>query len=367
MSKPTILVTGATGKTGATVVVQLRARDARVRALVRGPGPRVDRLQALGAEVVIGDLFDPGQVERALRGVTRLYFCPPWHPHMLQSAVVVAAAAQQARVELIVGLSQWLASPSHPSLASRQSWLVDRLFDMVPGAAHVTVNPGFFADNYLALLGMAAQFGILPMPLGAGRNAPPSNEDIARVVAGALLDPDRHAGHTYRPTGPRLLSADDIARIMGEVLGRRVRHVEMPLLMFMKALRVLGPRLGIDAFQQSGLRHYIAEHQRGAFEVGAPTDHVRLVAGVEAEDFATIARRYLGRPEVQRTPANFLRSFRDLMLVAFTPANRLDRFERLQQHPVVARPELAVASERWAREHGIRGLQPSGGLVTNAS
>jgi len=358
MNRPTILVTGATGKTGAAVVAQLRAKDARVRALVRGPGPRAEHLRSLGAEVVVGDLFDPAQVERALRGVTRLYFCPPWHPHRLQSAVVVAEAAQQARVELIVGLSQWLASPAHPSLASRQNWLVDRLFDMVPGAAHVTVNPGFFADNYLTLLGMAAQFGVLPMPLGAGRNAPPSNEDIARVVVGALLEPDRHAGHAYRPTGPRLLSADDIARIMGEVLGRRVRHVEMPLWMFMKALRVLGPRLGIDAFQQSGLRHYIAEHQRGAFEVGAPTDHVRLVAGVEPEEFATIARRYLGRPEVRRTAANVVRALRDLVLIAVTPATRLDRFERLQQHPAAASPELAVASARWASEHGVGGLDP---------
>jgi uncharacterized protein YbjT (DUF2867 family) len=31
-------------------------------------------------------------------------------------------------------------------------------------------------------------------------------EDIARVVVAVLMDPDKHAGKVYRPTGPALLS-----------------------------------------------------------------------------------------------------------------------------------------------------------------
>ena len=37
MSRPAILVTGATGKTGRAVVAQLREQDWPVRAVVRGP------------------------------------------------------------------------------------------------------------------------------------------------------------------------------------------------------------------------------------------------------------------------------------------------------------------------------------------
>jgi NAD(P)H dehydrogenase (quinone) len=51
---------------------------------------------------------------------------------------------------------------------------------------------------------VAAQLGVLPAPTGAGRNAPPSNKGIARVAVGALLDPHRHDGRAYRPTGPTL-------------------------------------------------------------------------------------------------------------------------------------------------------------------
>lgn len=107
------------------------------------------RLAATGAEIVVADMFDPSQVQAALSGVQRLYYVPPWHPHVLHSAVAFATAAHREGVEAAVGLSQWLAQPDHPSLATRHNWLIDRLFADLPGVAHVVVNPGFFADNYL--------------------------------------------------------------------------------------------------------------------------------------------------------------------------------------------------------------------------
>jgi hypothetical protein len=91
---------------------------------------------------------------------------------MIQGAVAFAVAAREARHEHIVGLSQWLASQSHPALTTRQSWLVDRLFSMTPGVAHTMINPGFFADAYLAPIGLAAHFGVFPWMYGNSCNAP---------------------------------------------------------------------------------------------------------------------------------------------------------------------------------------------------
>ena len=352
MSTPLILVTGATGKTGAAVVELLRAKGARVRALVRARDRRSERLHALGAEVVVADMFDPVQIGAAMRGISRAYYVPPWHPQMLHSAVSFATAAREARVEAIVGLSQWLASPSHPSLATRQLWLVERLFATLPETLHITIAPGFFADNYLSgFIRFAAQLGVLPFPGGESRNAPPSNEDIARVVVGTLLDPERHAGGRYRPTGPQLLSVREMAAALGDALDRPVRHVETPIWMMMKAIHATGSTLGIDDYLLSGLRHYYEEHQRGTFALGAPTTHVRDVADVEPEDFATIARRYARRPEAQRTRRNQLRALGDFIRVGVIPASNLDRFVQRQQHPLPYAPELAANSAQWAREH----------------
>jgi hypothetical protein len=134
-------------------------------------------------------------------------------------------------------------------------------------------------------------------------------------------------------------------------LGRRVRHIDIPPRMFMKALRVNGKRFGFDQFFQSGMRHYGPEYALGTWEVGGPTTHVRDVAGVEPEDFLTIARRYVGGPESRRTAGNFMRQLWNMMLIGVTPMHRLDRFDRLQQHPYPAHPRLAGESVVWRNEH----------------
>ncbi len=351
MTTTQVLVTGATGKIGGAVATQLLEKGVRTRAVVHREDARSARLRALGAEVVVADMFDIQQVQAAVNGVDRLYFNPPYHPHALDSAVAFAVAARRSKVEAVVALGQWLASPEHPSLMTRHAWLTDRLFALLPDTAHVAVDPGFFADNYMQLIPLAAQLGVLPTPTGAGRNAPPSNEDIARVAVGALLDPHRHDGRAYRPTGPTLLTAAEIAAAFAEALGRRVRHIDIPPWMFMRAIRVNAKRLGADLFFQSSLRHYLPEYTLGTWEVGGPTTHVRDVAGVDPEDFLTITRRYVNGPESRRTTGNLVRQIWQFMLTGLIPMHRLDRFDQRQQHPQPSQPRLSGRSAVWRSEH----------------
>ena len=350
MANTRVLVTGATGKIGGAVAAQLLQKGVPTSALVHRDDERSARLRALGADVIVADMLDIQQVQAALDGVDRLFFNPPYHPHALDSAVGFAVAARRSGLEAVVALGQWLASPEHPSLMTRQAWLTDKLFALLPDTAHVAVDPGFFADNYLNLVPMAAQLGVLPVPT-AGRNAPPSNEDIARVAVGALLDPHRHDGRVYRPTGPTMLSGAEIADAVGEALGRRVRQIDIPPWMFMRAVRVNAKRLGADLFFESSVRHYLPEYALGTWEVGGPTTHVRDVAGVEPEDFLTIARRYVTGPESRRTARNLIGQIWNFTLIGLVPMHRLDRFDRRQQHPQPAHPRLSGQSAVWRHEH----------------
>jgi NAD(P)H dehydrogenase (quinone) len=351
MKTTRVLVTGATGRIGGAVAAQLLEKGVTTRAVVHRDDKRSARLRALGAEVVVADIFDIQQVQAAMDGVDRLYYNPPYHPHALDSAVAFAVAARRSGVEAVVALGQWLASPEHPSLSTRQAWLTDRLFELLPDSAHVAVDPGFFADNYLQVVPLAAQLGLLPVPTGGRRNAPPSNEDIARVAVGALLDPHRHDGRAYRPTGPTLLSGQEIADAVGTALGRRVRHIDIPAWMFMRAVRQNAKRIGADLFFESSLRQYLSEYPLGTWEVGGPTTHVRDVAGVEPEDFLTIARRYTTGPDSRRTPSNFVRQVWQFTLTGLVPMHRLDKFDRQQQHPQPAQPRLSGQSVVWRNEH----------------
>jgi len=348
MKHPKILVTGATGRTGRAVADELLAKGVPVRAVVHSKDARSAALEREGAETVVADMFDPDQLLAVMHGTQRAYYLPFYHPYMIQSATAFAIAAQEAKLEAVVSLGQWLASPAHPSLTTRQAWLVDQVFSMMPGVAHVRVNPGYFADNYLRLIAYAAHLGVLPTITGDGKDAPPSNEDIARVVVAVLLEPDKHAGKQYRPTGPALLSASDVAEILSRVLGRKVRRVDLPWRMFLKAAR----SGNVGDFLVSALRHYAEDHKQGAFAFGAPTNDVLQVTGRPAEDFETTARRYAARPEAQRNFASWLRTFADFMRTPIMPGYNPERLERELRYPMPPVPLLVMANERWKVEHG---------------
>jgi NAD(P)H dehydrogenase (quinone) len=349
MIKPRIIVTGATGKTGSVVVSELLKAGFPVRALVRAEDDRSARMKAQGAEIASADMSDVERVADALRDVQGAYYCPPLDPYMIQGAVAFAVAAKEARLEQVVALTQWLSSPSHPSLMTRQHWLVDRLFSMIPGVAHTIVNPGFFADAYLQTIGLAAHLGVFPWLYGESRNAPPSNEDIARVAVAALINPARHAGKSYRPTGPELLGAEDMAKAIGRALGRSVRVAPTPTWLFMKGARMAG--LPIDVL--SNVRYYIDDHRRGAFEAGAPTTDVLDATGRSPEDFETIARRYAAQPRNQRTLGNWLREFAQFMIAPLNPGFNFDRYDRELRRPFPSQPQFAPESKVWRREHSI--------------
>jgi len=89
-------------------------------------------------------------------------------------AATFAVAAAQSDLKLIVTITQWLGHPQHPSLATRQSYLTDHIFDMVPGVDVIKINTGWFADNYILpeLLAMVTQLGMFPFPLERGRLLP---------------------------------------------------------------------------------------------------------------------------------------------------------------------------------------------------
>jgi NAD(P)H dehydrogenase (quinone) len=363
MNRPRIIVTGATGKTGSVVVAELLKAGYPVRAMVHREDDRSARLKAQGADIVVADMSDVERIADALRDIQRAYYCPPYDPYMIQGAVAFAVAAKESRLEQIVGLSQWLASPSHPSLATRQSWLVDRLFSMTPGVAHTIINPGFFADAYLVTIGLAAHLGVFPWMYGNSRNAPPSNEDIARVAVGALMNPARHAGQSYRPTGPELLGADDMAQAIGRAVGRSVRVVPTPTWLFMKAARMAG--MSIDLM--SNVRYYIDDHKRGGFELGAPTTDVLNVTGRSPEDFEIIARRYAAQPRNQRTIGNWVREFAEFMISPVSPGFNFDRYDGELRRPFPFEPQSAPESKVWRREHGITDLAKLAASVDNTA
>jgi NAD(P)H dehydrogenase (quinone) len=356
MSKPIVLVTGATGKTGSAVVSQLLQLGWPVRAIVRTLDARSQRLDRAGADVVVADLFDPEQVARAMQGTTRAYYCPPFHPYAIQSAVAFAVAARETKLEAIVQMSQWLSHHSHPSILTRQIWLMDRMFAMIPGIAHTIINPGFFADNFLRTIDFAALLGFYPILTGRGKAAPVSNEDLAQTIVAVLLNPDRHAGMSYRPTGPEPLSGKEMSQIVAKAVGHRIIPINLPFWMFCKVAQ----QQRVDPLEISGFRYYVEEMKRGTFEFeGGVTNVVEELTGVPAESFETTARRYADLPFAQQTFGNRLKAFINFNLTPFYPGYDLERWDRQKGFPMPPNPSLSIDDARWRFEHNLQNTPQS--------
>jgi len=343
---PLILVTAASGRTGSATAMQLLELGYPVRAFVRHRDARANRLSAAGAEVFAGNLYDLRDLQVALTGVDRAYYCPPITSNLLHGAAMFALAAEEAHLESMTLLSQWTPHPTHPSVVTREHWLANNLLRWMPTVPLVHVNPGLFADIYLVATPGAAQFGLFTMPIGEGRNAPPSTADIARCVVATLIDPQSHVGQDYRPTGPELLSGSDMAEIFARVIGRKVAFRDIPG----RLLSKVAAAQGFPLFEIAQLAYYLEDQKMGAFEVGAPTNHVRLLTGSEPENFETALRRHVASdPMADTNVRNQLRMMRTMIRAVLTRLPDLPAWEDNQGHPTLKSPLLAVDSDDWAR------------------
>ena len=287
MTKPTILVTGATGKTGAHVVDRLIGKGFPVRALVHRADERAERLAERGVGIVVGDLLDIAALRSALRGVERAFFVYPPSDRLLEATANFAQAAKQAGVEAVVNMSQIIAREGHPSPLTRQHWVAERVLDWADvGAIHI--RPNFFAEMPFVVNGKTiVAEGKIYQAHGDGRHAPVAAQDIARVVVALLEDPEPHLGETYVVTGPEALSQYDIAEVFAKTLGKPVEYVDLPVDEWQEA----AVAAGLPAFVAKHLGHAADDHRAGRFD--HVTDTVREITGRPAQSFEDFVRANL--------------------------------------------------------------------------
>lgn len=214
-----VLVTGATGNVGRLVVDELLGTGVEIRALTNNPGKA--NLPG-GVEIAQGFIGKPETVRDALVGVERLYLAP--HPKTAQAVVDLAV---QAGVRRIVDLSSSGADDeAQGDPASWWFYAVERAVESAPGVEWTHLRPGEFMLNALGWADSIRAEGVVRAAYGAASYAPLDLVDIAAVAAKTLLE-DGHHGQKYAMTGPESLSKIEKVRIIGEVLGREIRFVEI--------------------------------------------------------------------------------------------------------------------------------------------
>src|SRR5262249_52741729 len=181
-----IRVRGAAGQLGAvgrTVTSLLLERGFLVRAMVRRDDERAAALRAAGAEVVVGDLLEPADVDRAVKGCPRVYFGMSVSPGYLEATVTMAAVAREAGVDAFVNMSQMTVSQmsihnTTPSPQQRQHWLSEQALAW-SGLPVVTIRPTVFLEGFfLPLVGPSVrERGRIELPFGRGKTSPVAAAD----------------------------------------------------------------------------------------------------------------------------------------------------------------------------------------------
>lgn len=281
-----ILVLNANGTTGSLLVEALARKGAPVRAAVRDVGRAAARFGP-SVEVVAAELSDGPALERAFRGVRRVFLASPAAPELVEREAHVLAAAKAARVEHLVRIGG--IRVDRPSDAVRMMTLHAQGQDQVRRAdvPYTFLRPNFFLQN---LLGQAASLaeGALVAPTGGARFSFVDAVDIADAAATVLTTPG-HLGRTYDLTGDEPLSMADVARVLGEVLGRSIVHVDVPDASFRQGARDAGvPAWLVDRFAE-----LYAEARRSDWFAATSPDLLALV-GRPAVTLRAFAARHRG-------------------------------------------------------------------------
>ncbi|MER6677941.1 NmrA family transcriptional regulator [Streptomyces sp. NPDC000983] len=260
----TVVVTGASGRTGSRVARAVRAAGLGVREATRSTG---------------FDWEDPTTWAATLRGADAAYLMYPTDIGSPAAAEGVGALAREA-VGLGVGRLVLLSARGEDQALPAEEAL------RTSGARWTVVRAAWFAQNLSEgpLAGELCESGGLVFPAGEVQEPFVDVRDIADVVAAVLTAGDRYAGRTVELTGPRLLSFRRAVEEVAAATGTALTYTPVPA-------RAYGERL--TGF---GIPPEEAEFLVEVFETlldgrnARLTDGVRQVLGRAPRDFADFAR-----------------------------------------------------------------------------
>lgn len=263
MSNDTVLVLGATGKTGRRVAARLRMRGTPVRAASRSSETPFD-------------WSDPTGWDAALQGVTTVYLVPPSVPGPVHQFVTRAEAAGVQRLVLLSGRGADTWGDSSFGLDMRDAE------NAVRGSAleWTVLRPNNFDQNFdEELFHAPVVAGELALPAGDVPEPFIDIEDVADVAAKILAEPGRHAGEVYELTGPRPITFAEAVDLISRAAGRPVTYKQITTTEYIAALIE-------DGFSDEDARHLADMYvvmQRGL--IADTTDGVATLLQREPRSF----------------------------------------------------------------------------------
>jgi NADH dehydrogenase len=237
----TVLVTGGTGFVGGHVVHALRARDVKVRVLVRDP-KRARRLSAWGAELVVGDIGDVTVLRAACVGVTAVIHLvaiikgsrADFERVMEHGTRNLVSAAETAGVGRFVLMSALVVDERSKDAVPyfTAKWEMKRAVRS-SSLQYVVFRPSFvFGEDGGVLPTFVRLARLAPLtPIvgdGTARLQPIWVDDVAQYFAHAVDAPGA-AGRVFELGGPEAVAWNDFWARLKRIAGVRRPSVHVPI------------------------------------------------------------------------------------------------------------------------------------------
>ena len=216
-----ILITGAGGKTGRTLIKALSKVESVCGFVHREE--HISVLKSLGAEkIIVGDLRDETAIRSAMQGVRAVYhICPNMSPDEAAIGNLAIGEARKAGVEHFV-----YHSVLHPQTEKmNHHWQKLRVEEMLfeSGLPFTILQPAPYMQNLLASWKNIVEDGVLRVPYSINSKFSFVDlEDVTEAVKVVLTEPG-HIKATYELAGISPLSHVEVAEIFEKVLKRDVR------------------------------------------------------------------------------------------------------------------------------------------------
>ncbi|MFD8415978.1 NmrA family NAD(P)-binding protein [Streptomyces sp. NPDC059650] len=223
-----IVVMGAGGATGSATLRSLAALGAPSRSLSRDPARLAAALDAhtlARTAPLAADAADPQSLRAAFRGAHQLFLTMANGPHQVRYELNAIEAAVDCGVGHIVKVSAPAAEPDSPVAVSRGHHLVEERLRS-SGVTSTILRPYAFMQKLLLLAPGIAAAGVVHGATGRARCNYVDVRDIGDAAAAVLTRPEL-AGGAYPLTGGRAYSHPELTALLGELLGRPIRYLDL--------------------------------------------------------------------------------------------------------------------------------------------
>lgn len=231
----TVAVFGATGTSGGGAARKLAEAGWRVLGITRDP--KTDRAKAglaLGIEPIAADLNDRSTIRAAINGVDAVYFAGPslldrWDIGQAVHGINAVDAAIEVGIPHFVYQSALVGDARGVLSVGSKRAIEERIAETELPAT--ILRPAWFMDNFVNYFPIDEQDGklVIAMAIPIDKsNGLIASQDIGRAAVAVLSDPKKYIGKEIDLVSD-VASPGDMARIIGEEVGKEALAVEVPL------------------------------------------------------------------------------------------------------------------------------------------